>query len=147
MKVVLVTNDRQLEQALSIRFAVFVDEQGVSADLEKDEYDESPESCRHHLLLDDDGMALATGRWKLYEPGVAKMQRIAVLKKNRGLGLGKKLLEAMERDARMCGIRSSLLDAQCSAEPFYRKLGYETISSEPFLDAGIEHVRMIKPLS
>ncbi|MFD0670205.1 GNAT family N-acetyltransferase [Cohnella sp. GCM10027633] len=146
MQVVKITNEEQLEQALVIRFAVFVDEQGVPSDLEKDEYDASPESCNHHLLLDGE-TALATGRWKTFEPGVAKMQRIAVLQASRGQGLGKTLLEAMERDAKAHGYHSSLLDAQCSAEAFYRKLGYETISAEPFLDAGIEHVRMVKRLN
>lgn len=146
MKTIRVTNDDQLEQALGIRMTVFVDEQGVPADLEKDEYDASPEACRHHLLLGEDGGPVATGRWKTFEPGVAKMQRIAVLKPYRGQGLGTKLLEAMERDAKACGYEASLLDAQCSAEDFYRKLGYETITTEPFLDAGILHVRMRKPL-
>jgi predicted GNAT family N-acyltransferase len=141
-----VTTEEMLQQALDIRMAVFVNEQGVPADLEKDEYDASPDACRHHLLSMDDGQAVATGRWKTYEPGVAKMQRIAVLKSQRGQGYGKQLLLEMEQDAKACGYEASLLDAQCSAETFYRKIGYETISTEPFLDAGILHVRMRKLL-
>ncbi|MFC5531962.1 GNAT family N-acetyltransferase [Cohnella yongneupensis] len=145
MKAMRVTTEEMLQQALAIRVAVFVDEQGVPMELEKDEYDASPEASRHHLLSAE-GENVATGRWKTYEPGVAKMQRIAVLKPHRGKGFGSKLLEAMEQDAKACGYHSSLLDAQCSAEDFYRKLGYETVSTEPFLDAGILHVRMLKKL-
>lgn len=125
--------------------SVFVDEQGVPADLEKDEYDASPEAGNHHLLTVDE-RPVATGRWKTFEPGVAKMQRIAVLKPFRGQGFGTRLLEAMEEDAQASGYHSSILDAQCSAEDFYLKLGYETVTTEPFLDAGIWHVRMLKKL-
>ena len=47
-------------------------------------------------------------------------------------------LEAQARELKA----HSVLDAQVQAEAFYRKLGYETISDEPFDDAGIPHVRM-----
>ncbi|WP_308639367.1 GNAT family N-acetyltransferase [Paenibacillus silvisoli] len=139
-----VTNDL-LEEAIAVRFEVFVDEQKVPADLERDEYDDSPEACRH-FVVKDNGKAVAAGRWKEYEPGVAKLQRIAVLQPYRGQGVGKKLIEVMEQDARERGYKASILGAQCTAEGFYKKLGYETISTEPFLDANIPHVDMKKAL-
>ncbi|MNN97524.1 putative N-acetyltransferase YjcF [compost metagenome] len=52
----------------------------------------------------------------------------------------------MEELARELGLEASILDAQCQAENFYKKLGYEVISTEPFYDAGILHVRMQKML-
>jgi predicted GNAT family N-acyltransferase len=145
MKCIPIMTDENLQQAFEIRFKVFVEEQGVPRDLEMDEYDESPEAC-HHFLVMDDGLPIATGRWKEYEPGAAKMQRIAVLKPKRGIGVGKYLLLGMEEDAKQRGYHCSVLDAQCSAETFYQKLGYETESTEPFLDANIWHVRMRKSL-
>jgi predicted GNAT family N-acyltransferase len=145
MKCIPITTDVFLQQAFNIRFKVFVEEQGVPRDLEMDEYDESTEAC-HHFLVTDDGLPIATGRWKEYEPGTAKMQRIAVLKPKRGLGVGKFLLLGMEADAKRMDYHSSVLDAQCSAETFYQKLGYVTESIEPFLDANILHVRMRKSL-
>ncbi|RAP76146.1 GNAT family N-acetyltransferase [Paenibacillus montanisoli] len=138
------TNDL-LEEAIAVRFEVFVDEQKVPAELERDEYDDSPEACRH-FVVKDNGKAVGAGRWKEYEPGVAKLQRIAVLQPYRGLGVGKKLIEAMEQDARELGYAAAVLGAQCTAEGFYKKLGYETESSEPFLDANIPHVNMRKTL-
>lgn len=145
MKCVQITTVEYLQQAFDIRIKVFVEEQGVSRDIEMDEYDESPEAC-HHFLMFEDGLPIATGRWKEYEPGTVKMQRIAVLKPKRGLGVGKYLLQEMEEDAKRRGYQSSVLDAQCSAELFYQKLGYQTESTEPFLDANILHVRMRKHL-
>lgn len=74
------------------------------------------------------------------------MQRIAVRKPFRSKGIGRVLMMALEAQARELKLQYSVLDAQVQAEAFYRKLGYETISDEPFDDAGIPHVRMKKEL-
>jgi predicted GNAT family N-acyltransferase len=140
-----IRTEQELHQAFQIRVEVFVEEQQVPKDVELDEYDVSPQAARHILVMID-GQAAATGRWIKYKPDTAKMQRIAVRQLFRGLGLGRKLMEALEEWAREEGFAYSLLDAQCQAEPFYAKLGYVTVSSETFLDAGIPHVRMKKKL-
>lgn len=145
MEIIAVTNREQLEACLAIRIRVFVEEQKVPWDLEMDEYDASPDACRHILMKDGDKPA-ATGRWTVYEDGIAKLQRIAVMEEYRGRGVGKQLVLALEDDARRAGMRGVLLDGQCTAEGFYHSLGYATEPGEPFLDAGILHVRMTKPL-
>ncbi|MNN70596.1 putative N-acetyltransferase YjcF [compost metagenome] len=94
----------------------------------------------------DEGLPVATGRLIYYKADTAKMQRIAVLKDYRSKGYGRILLLAMEELARELGLESSVLDGQCHAENFYSKLGYKVISAEPFYDAGILHVRMLKAL-
>jgi predicted GNAT family N-acyltransferase len=142
-----ITTEQELQQAFFIRKEVFVEEQQVPVEEEIDQFDESVHSCRHFLALTDDGAPVGASRWREYEPGTAKLQRIAVLKRQRGAGIGKLLVESMEKDAAKLGYQRSILDAQCSAEAFYRKLGYTTISTEPFLDAGIEHVRMSKNIT
>ncbi|WFR65563.1 GNAT family N-acetyltransferase [Paenibacillus amylolyticus] len=140
-----VSTEEQLEQALDIRHHVFVIEQQVPAEIEIDQYDViSPDV--HHVLLSTDGQAVATGRLIYYSKDTAKMQRIAVLKSHRSYGYGRVLLLAMEERARELGLSYSLLDAQCQAQKFYEKLGYEVISEEPFYDADILHVRMKKSL-
>lgn len=145
MNVIRVKTQEELEACFGIRVQVFVEEQQVPLDLEMDEYDVSPEACRHILVLDGD-KPVATGRWKEYCPGIAKLQRIAVLRDYRSKGLGKLLVQALEEQAREAGMTSTLLDGQCTAEGFYHRLGYRTEPGEPFLDAGILHVRMTKPL-
>lgn len=127
-----VSTEEQLEQALDIRHHVFVIEQQVPAEIEIDQYDViSPDV--HHVLLSTDGQAVATGRLIYYSKDTAKMQRIAVLKSHRSYGYGRVLLLAMEERARELGLSYSLLDAQCQAQKFYEKLGYEVISEEPFM--------------
>jgi predicted GNAT family N-acyltransferase len=145
MEIIRVTQIDQLKQCFAIRTEVFVEEQKVPKDLEIDEKDESPAACNHMLMLEN-GQPVAAGRWYAYKPQTAKLQRVAVLKEHRGKGLGKKLILAMEQHAKELGFISSILDGQCHAEPFYRKLGYVTTSAEPFYDADILHVRMEKTL-
>ncbi|WP_440119984.1 GNAT family N-acetyltransferase [Paenibacillus sp. QZ-Y1] len=140
-----VTTEEQLQQALRIRNDVFVMEQQVPAEIEIDQYDViSPDV--HHVLLNTDGQAVATGRLIYYTKDTAKMQRIAVLKSHRAFGYGRVLLLAMEERARELGLSYAVLDAQCQAQQFYEKLGYEVISEEPFYEADILHVRMKKSL-
>jgi predicted GNAT family N-acyltransferase len=141
-----ITTREKLQEAFQIRMEVFVDEQQVPKDLEMDEYDASPETAHHILVVTEDGVPAATGRFIEYKPDTAKMQRIAVRKPFRGKGTGRALMSALEAWAKEKGYSYSLLDAQCQAEPFYQKLGYVTVSPEKFLDAGIPHVRMKKPL-
>lgn len=143
--IIAVNSEQQLEKCLDIRKEVFVEEQKVPIDLEIDEYDViSPDAV--HVLIELEGTAAATGRITYYKDNSAKLQRIAVRKSFRSQGLGRVLLLALEERARELGLTKAVLDAQCQAEPFYAKLGYETISTEPFYDAGILHVRMEKPL-
>ncbi|NOV03346.1 GNAT family N-acetyltransferase [Paenibacillus planticolens] len=145
MEIIRVTTQDQLQACFKVRFKVFVDEQQVPEHLEMDEKDESPQAC-HHFLIEDEGKPVAAARWYEYQPQTAKMQRVAVLKEYRGQSLGKQIILAMEQQAREENCTSSILDAQCQAEGFYNQLGYSVISTEPFYDAGILHVRMKKPL-
>ncbi|MBP1961311.1 GNAT family N-acetyltransferase [Paenibacillus aceris] len=145
MEIIRVTTQDQLQECFKVRFKVFVDEQQVPEHLEMDEKDESPETC-HHFLIVDGEQPVAAARWYEYQPQTAKMQRVAVLKEYRGKSLGKQIILAMEQQAREENCTSSILDAQCQAEGFYNQLGYQVISTEPFYDAGILHVRMKKPL-
>lgn len=145
MQIIHIQTDEQLQACLAIRQEVFVREQQVDPALEIDEYDRSPDSCHHVLLRGEDG-PVAAGRMRPYDESTMKIQRIAVLKRYRGIGAGREMMKALEAKAKLLGYAEAVLDAQCSAVPFYEKLGYEIVSPEPFIDAGILHVRMKKRL-
>lgn len=145
MQIVYVETDAELQTCLAIRREVFMDEQGVS---EEEEIDgEDMVGVGHHLFIEStEGTPVATARYKAYDATTAKIQRVAVRKAFRKQGYGKIVMDAIEGMIQRDGYQKSLLDAQCHAQPFYQKLGYITVSSEPFLDAGIPHVRMKKRL-
>lgn len=139
-----VTDEIGKQAALKIRNDVFVIEQQVDPALEWDEFDEM-DSVVMFVDYSDDGIPLATGRFR-EQDGYGKVERICTQKMARGTGSGRRIMEAIELEARKHGLTKLKLGAQLTAIPFYEKLGYETCS-EVFLDANIEHKEMKKILS
>ena len=80
-----------------------------------------------------------------YQPGVAKIGRMAVLPSQRGSRVGRQVLDALMAAAKARGDASVLLHAQASAAPFYLRAGY-SVEGAPFEEAGIPHVAMRKAL-
>ncbi|MCA9514361.1 MAG: GNAT family N-acetyltransferase [Myxococcales bacterium] len=131
-----------LARAFALRHAVFVVEQRVPLDLERDDNDAT---ARHVLVEDGGGQALGTGRVRLVAPALAKVERVAVAGAARGLGVGRRVMDALEAEAARLGAREVTLAAQESAIPFYVALGY-VAEGERFWDAGIPHRKMRRGL-
>ncbi|EAC2350845.1 GNAT family N-acetyltransferase [Listeria monocytogenes] len=144
MTVKKVTDDIGKQAALKIRNDVFVVEQRVDPTLEWDEFDEI-DSVVMFVDYAEDGTPLATGRSR-EKDGYGKVERICTQKVARGTGSGRRIMEAIESEAKSRGLTTLKLGAQVTAIPFYEKLGYETCSGL-FLDAGIEHKDMKKTLT
>jgi len=130
------------EAAGAIRHQVFVEEQGIPADME---WDAADASCLHALARNRFGMPLATGRLLEHVPGVAKIGRMAVARSMRGTQIGRQVLDALMAEARKQGYREVLLHAQLSAENFYLRAGFQR-RGQPFEEAGIGHVEMVRAL-
>jgi predicted GNAT family N-acyltransferase len=120
-------------EAKRIRFAVFVEEQGVPAEVELDDMDTQ---CLHALAFEGDA-AVGTGR--LLPDG--HIGRMAVVKAWRGRGVGGALLRRLVEAARERGDREALLSAQVHALGFYRGHGF-TAYGEVYNEAGIPHQAM-----
>ena len=127
------------DAAYAIRYAVFVKEQGIPAELEIDAYDPIAE----HALAFVDGQCAATARVYLDEqnPSKAKIGRMAVLREFRGQGIGTALLGEAIRAGMMQGASVFELHAQQSAAPFYAKLQFKP-DGAIFDEVGIPHQRM-----
>lgn len=130
------------EAAGAIRTEVFVQEQQIPAELE---WDEADATCLHAVAFNRLGMALATGRLLPAEQGAAKIGRMAVVAPMRGSQVGRLVLEALVEAARRRGDREVLLHAQRSAIGFYRRAGFAD-RGEPFEEAGIPHLEMVRAL-
>jgi predicted GNAT family N-acyltransferase len=138
MNVVLATNEQQLKDAYSVRLKVFVEEQQVPPEEEIDQY----EKIATHFVVYDGTTPIGAGRLRQLDD-FGKVERICIDKEYRAKGIGKLLMDAVEKEARQQGMHSYKLNAQLQAVPFYQKLGYK-VCSEEFLDAGIPHVTMKK---
>ncbi|HUQ75750.1 MAG TPA: GNAT family N-acetyltransferase [Burkholderiales bacterium] len=124
-------------EAKRIRFAVFVEEQRVPAEIELDEHD----AQSIHAIACIDGAAVGTAR--LLPDG--HIGRMAVLKSSRGKGAGRALLRALVEAARRRGDREVLLSAQVHALGFYRAEGFEP-EGAVYEEAGIPHQAMRRKL-
>lgn len=124
----------QRRWAEPLRFAVFVEEQKVPAEIELDAFD--PLSV-HAVAFDARGQAVGTGR--LLPDG--HIGRMAVAEPARGAGVGSALLKALMDEARRRGHSQAVLSAQTHATEFYKKHGY-AVHGDEYDDAGIPHVDM-----
>lgn len=147
----------ELEAALDLRMRVFVREQGVPIEEEVDEHDASAA----HVIALAGGRVVGTGR-AVYpppppagggagdararsRPGLARIGRMAVEKAWRRRGVGSRVLEALEADAKGMGMVEAVLAAQTRATGFYTSHGYRE-EGAVFPDAGIDHILMRKRL-
>ena len=126
--------------AARIRDAVFVREQGIPADLE---WDEDDPRCVHVVAYRTVPSREAVATARLLEGGW--IGRVAVLKSARRGGLGRLVVEALVETARKRGDESARLYAQTYVTPMYEACGF-TVVGEPFEEAGIPHIEMIRPL-
>lgn len=132
-----------LPACLAVRHTVFIQEQEVPPDLEVDGLD--PEAL-HVLATDDAGRPVGTARMRVLPGARAKVERVAVLAEQRGAGLGARLMDALEAEARRQGLRHVDLSAQVPVLGFYAARGYVAHGPE-FMDAGIPHRKMTLELA
>lgn len=127
-------------EVVALRTRVFVDEQGVPVEIERDGRDAS---AVHVLSRDAAGRVVATGRLLLPDGGsaTAGIGRMAADASVRGLGHGAAVLAELHRQALRHGAAAVELHAQVTARGFYERAGYTAVGAE-YLEAGIAHVTM-----
>ena len=131
-----IDNDKEIDICLSIRRKVFVEEQNIPENIEMD--DELVQSICVCAILDK--QYVGTARYRETSSGI-KLERFAVLKEHRGLGVGKALvkfiLDNLDQD------QDIYLHAQEAVVDFYLLLGFKKVNDR-FYEAEIPHWKMIK---
>jgi predicted GNAT family N-acyltransferase len=127
--------------AAELRIRVFCGEQGVSREEEIDGRD----GGALHLVALERGAVVGTCRL-LFEGTTCKLGRLVVDRDARRRGIGGGLLDLAEKEARAAGAQHIVLNAQTRARGVYRAAGY-TEAGDTFMEAGIEHIRMERPLA
>ena len=138
---VAVAGDPDRDALHALRHDVFVVGQGVPAEIEVDERD----ATAVHAVARLDGQVVGTGRLIVRDDGTASIGRMAVAESTRGAGVGAAVLRCLEDRAVELGLTGVELHAQRQAVGFYERAGY-TATSGVYLEAGLEHVDMRKPL-
>lgn len=132
---------QEIEDAKSVRIAVFQKEQGIVKELD---FDGQDEKAFHFVAYD--GLPIGALRVRFIEDNKqAKIERVAVLFSHRGKGIGSKLMIFINDYLTNQGVQETYLDSQEHAKNFYEKLGYRQ-KGEAFEEVGIPHVKMVKSL-
>lgn len=119
-----------------IREKVFIEEQGVSPEIEKDEYDK--EAVFSNLY--EEGVIKATARY-IIKDGECLIGRVAVLKEERGRGFGEGVMSVLIDEIFANNIYEIYIHSQTHAAKFYEGLGFKKTGDE-YMEAGIPHVTM-----
>jgi predicted GNAT family N-acyltransferase len=134
IQIQLITTSDILQKAFDIRREVFVIEQMVS---ETEEYDQ--EDVSTHFIALYDGLPVGTARYRTTPNGI-KLERFAILKPFRSMGVGSAILQHMLQE--LSAFEGLIyLHAQLTAMGLYSKFGFEAIG-EQFDEAGIQHYKM-----
>lgn len=133
----IVEGSEDLLKAFLIRGIVFMEEQGVPF---SEEFD-SVEADALHFIGEIEGEPVAAARVRFTGDG-AKLERISVRRKWRGMGIGGKIVEFMLRECRIRGIRRFRLHSQTRVRGFYENFGFARQGGD-FIEAGIEHCLMV----
>ena len=136
IKVSLIQSDEDILASRLIREEVFVMEQQVPPEIEYDEFEESST----HILASLNGLPVGTARWRKTQHG-QKLERFAVLKSARGMGVGEALVQFVLDQIE--DYEPAYLNSQVSAIAFYTRLGFEETGGI-FYEAGIPHRKMIR---
>lgn len=132
-----ISEARDIQACLAIRYQVFVEGQKVPLHEELDGLDSSSE----HYLLSFNQMPVGTARVR-YINDFAKIERVSILEAYQGQGLGHQLMQfILDEIQGHHQIKKAMLGAQSDAIPFYEKLGF-VVCSQEYLDSGILHKDM-----
>ena len=135
IKVKIINTKKDYEMCLAIRRQVFILEQNISKQIETDDHLVNAT----HILAFSKEKAVRTTRYRRTDSRI-KLERFAVLKQFRNLGVGKALvlfiLEKLKNE------KFIYLIAQESVIGFYDNLGFDLIG-EFFYEAEIPHQKMV----
>ncbi len=138
MKIIHAKTHNTIQKAYKLRFEVFVGEQNVPVEVERDEYDKT---AKHVTAIDEkSGECIGCGRLVI-KNNIAKIGRVAVKKSYRNKGYGKKICLKLIDIARESGINDIRLNSQLEVLGFYKKLGFKEYG-DIFIEANMKHIAM-----
>lgn len=134
------TDPKLYEDALSVRQAVFVQEQHITPELELDQWEQQAYYYVGYLQQ----QPVVTARIIHEQSDSFHIQRVATLPKFRRQGLATNLLTQLIHEHFQHYPNVNLeLNAQLTALSFYKQLGFQTTSTPAFKEAGILHQHML----
>lgn len=143
----ILESEKERSLGFKLRTEVFVNEQNVPKELELDEKDNSEYTI--HIGYFKDDKLIGVARLIDMDKDIIHIGRVAIDKNHRGEGIGYKLILGCEDIAKNVLNKDFTIElgAQLYAENFYKKLGYNRINNNIYIDAGIKHIDMRKTIT
>ncbi len=113
---------------------------------EGSEIDDIEDQCFHLMAVDDDSEVIAVARLQFNSDTEAQIRYMAVAEPYQSQGIGRRLIETMEKHATASACKKIVLDAREPAVGFYQRLGYCIDEKSYLLFEQIQHFRMSKAL-
>ncbi len=141
-QIIILNWDQAQSLVRPLREAVFINEQGIPEDLEWDDIDQNA----RHIVIMLKNKVIGCARLIVLNQ-VLYLQRMAITKIFRNLGLGSRLINhsiVIAREKKLVEIKIS---AQVTAMLFYQKKGFKPLG-QIYMEAGIPHQEMslrVKP--
>ncbi len=135
MKIIKVKEKTHFDNARDVRKQVFVDELKINQDDEFDDYDDE---SHHFIAQNDEGETVGAARWRRTPQGI-KLERFAVIREYRNLGIASKLISTILDDIGSKPGNSSkriYLHAHKEITGLYKKFGFREVGT-PFQEAGV----------
>ena len=102
------------------------------------------EKSAFHLIGIKDKEIIACGRLHFNNKDEAQIRYMAVSENLQGTGIGKQILDLLEKNAKENNAKRIILNARDHAIGFYKILGYKTEKKYNGSDTGIPHTTMKK---
>lgn len=122
MDVIRVSETWQRAAVYWLRIEAFVKGQQIPLESEFDSFDGEQ---AHYVLLLDNKQPVATARLLVADGETMRIGRVCVAEESRGIGAGRKVIEAAEAWARELGRSKVIITSQTQAVGFYERLGYK----------------------
>lgn len=142
-RLIIPKSDAEWQQYYNFRWQLLRQPLGMPLGSERDEF----EAYGHHrMLIDESGQPCAVGRLYQLSADEAQIRHVAVDTQRRGTGLGTRLIEALEAQARELGVRRIVMNARNQSISFFAGLGYQPVGEGPTHFGRLQHQQMIKDL-
>lgn len=126
-----------------LRYRILREPLGKERGSERNEGDETG----IHFTLVENTVFIAVARLDSVDETVCQARFVAVEFHLQGKGYGRKIMTALENEARNLGYRKLILHARDYALPFYERLGYTLVGPSYKLFDVLQHFEMFKILS
>ena len=141
-QIIILNWDQAQSLVRPLREAVFINEQGIPEDLEWDDIDQNA----RHIVIMLKNKVIGCARLIVLNQ-VLHLQRMAITKIFRNLGLGSRLINHSIAIARKKKLVEIKISAQVTVMLFYQKKGFKPLG-QIYMEAGIPHQEMsltVKP--